>query len=377
MGKVDNLEKQEILLSCSMCEEKIKQYYNEELKICDHCFEEHHCYCGRCDEVLYNEDAEYVEYETFCEDCFLEEFNYCYSCGEVTHRDYSIWRDDVVYCEPCEPSETEDMIYNLENKETPIYSRESDTFDYNIRRLVGIEVECIIPDTESIWNPKHWRDVGDGSISAPEEYSGVEMVSTPASGDLLINTIDKLMFWKKEYNAFVNRSCGLHIHFNSIDMSPREIAHIGMVYSKFQDILKGMMPNSRQKSNWTRDFSINYNILKSINSEKDLIDNYYEYMDSHPSTDKYNEARYCGLNLHSRYYHGSIEFRLHSGTINKKKIVNWISICNIIIEKGIEISKFSKENIDAWIKLKPNTKIFGDVLEQYINKRTEKFKGER
>ena len=100
-------------------------------------------------------------------------------------------------------------------------------------------------------------------------------------------------------------------------------------------------------------------------------------MDSHPSTDKYNEARYCGLNLHSRYYHGSIEFRLHSGTINKKKIVNWISICNIIIEKGIEISKFSKENIDAWIKLKPNTKIFGDVLEQYINKRTEKFKGER
>ena len=138
-----------------------------------------------------------------------------------------------------------------------------------------------------------------------------------------------------------------------------------------------MMPNSRQSSNWCRDSEMNVNYLRRVTEEQELIDEYYETMGSYPSDDKYKDARYCGLNIHSRYYHGTIEFRLHSGTINKDKITNWISILNAIILKGIEISKFSEENFRSWLDLEPNTKIFGRRLEAYINKRTSKFIGER
>ena len=103
-------------------------------------------------------------------------------------------------------------------------------------------------------------------------------------------------------------------------------------------------------------------------------------MDSEPSTDKYNDARYCGLNIHSRYYHGSIEFRLHSGTLNKTKILNWVSILNMIIIKGVELSKMEDKQFKKWMSapyLRHMVSTFGVELCDYINKRTSKFKGER
>ena len=101
-------------------------------------------------------------------------------------------------------------------------------------------------------------------------------------------------------------------------------------------------------------------------------------MGEHPSTDKYNDARYSGLNMHSRYYHGSLEFRLHSGTLNSRKIFNWISILNVIIIKGIQLSKDSKKKVDKWLAMpiEERLEMFGIYLLEYIHERTTKFKEE-
>jgi len=136
-----------------------------------------------------------------------------------------------------------------------------------------------------------------------------------------------------------------------------------------------MMPPSRQGSRWCKDFSMNVDTLRNIDTEEELIEEYYESMNCRPSTEKYNDARYCGLNLHSRYFHGSLEFRLHSGTLSKTKIVNWIRILNAIIEKGIEIEKDSSL-VDEFLKYGEydsfvNT--IGQELITYHSKRVMKF----
>ena len=176
--------------------------------------------------------------------------------------------------------------------------------------------------------------------------------------------------------AIVNRSCGLHVHFNSLEFNARQVAMIALVYKKFEEMLKGMMPKSRQNSNWCRDMSLDYSELLSIREEQDLIDRYYEMMGSYPNTDKYNDARYCGINIHSRYFHGTIEFRLHSGTINREKITNWIKILNKIVVLGLEINTWSKDEVRKWIDKPANTlidSVFGSELCRYITKRTRKF----
>ena len=349
-------------------------------RYCQPCHDDNFYSCHSCSDSVHTDLVYFAYQNPYCEYCYYESFENCYDCEEPVDRDEVYWRSDNPYCSDCAPSDIHDMLYNLDDREPPACSREAESFEFPVRRLVGVEVECLIPHIDALDTPSFWTSTSDGSINSEEGYDGIEMVSYPASGDLLLESIDNLISWSNDIGAVVNRSCGLHVHFNSLDLTARQVAHVGIVYKYFEEILKGMMPNSRQSSNWCKDFPIPKKHLRHITEESELIEMYYDYMDSYPSTDKYNDARYCGLNIHSRYYHGSLEFRLHSGTINKTKILNWIQILNRIIDMAIDLERYTGDEYDKWIKKPPITHMvstFGVELCDYINKRTSKFKGGR
>ena len=349
-------------------------------RYCQPCHDDNFYSCHSCSDSVSTDMVYFAYQDPYCEYCYYETFENCCDCEEPVDRDDVYWRNDHAYCSSCVPDDVSTILYHLEDKEPPACSREAESFEFPVRRLVGVEVECLIPHIDALDTPSFWTSTSDGSINSEEGYDGIEMVSYPASGDLLLESIDNLIAWSNDIGAVVNRSCGLHVHFNSLDLTARQVAHVGIVYKYFEEILKGMMPNSRQSSNWCKDFPIPKNQLRYITEESELIELYYDYMDSYPSTDKYNDARYCGLNVHSRYYHGSLEFRLHSGTINKTKILNWIQILNRIIDMAIDLERYTGDEYDKWIKKPPITHMvstFGVELCDYINKRTSKFKGER
>ena len=349
-------------------------------RYCQPCHDDNFYSCHSCSDSVSTDMVYFAYQDPYCEYCYYETFENCCDCEEPVDRDDVYWRNDHAYCSSCVPDDVSTILYHLEDKEPPACSREAESFEFPVRRLVGVEVECLIPHIDALDTPSFWTSTSDGSINSEEGYDGIEMVSYPASGDLLLESIDNLMSWSNDIGAVVNRSCGLHVHFNSLDLTARQVAHVGIVYRYFEEILKGMMPNSRQSSNWCKDFPIPKKQLRHITEESELIEMYYDYMDSHPSADKYNDARYCGLNVHSRYYHGSLEFRLHSGTINKTKILNWIQILNRIIDMAIDLERYTGDEYDKWIKKPPITHMvstFGVELCDYINKRTSKFKGER
>ena len=349
-------------------------------RYCQPCHDDNFYSCHSCNESVSTDMVYFAYQDPYCEYCYYETFENCYDCEEPVDRDEVYWRNDNPYCSSCVPDDVSTILYHLEDKEPPACSREAESFEFPVRRLVGVEVECLIPHIDALDTPSFWTSTSDGSINSEEGYDGIEMVSYPASGDLLLESIDNLILWSNDIGAVVNRSCGLHVHFNSLDLTARQVAHVGIVYRYFEEILKGMMPNSRQSSNWCKDFPIPKKQLRHITEESELIEMYYDYMDSHPSTDKYNDARYCGLNIHSRYYHGSLEFRLHSGTLNRTKILNWIQILNRIIDMAIDLERYTGDEYDKWIKKPPITHMvstFGVELCDYINKRTSKFKGGR
>ena len=349
-------------------------------RYCQPCHDDNFYSCHSCSDSVSNDYVYFAYQEPYCEYCYYESFENCNDCGEPVDRDEVYWRSDNAYCSSCVPDDVDTMLWNLDDKEPPACSRKAESFEFPVRRLVGVEVECLIPHIDALDTPSFWTSTNDGSINSEEGYDGIEMVSYPASGDLLLESIDNLISWSNDIGAVVNRSCGLHVHFNSLDLTARQVAHVGIVYKYFEEILKGMMPNSRQSSNWCKDFPIPKKQLRHITEESELIEMYYDYMDSYPSAEKYNDARYCGLNIHSRYYHGSLEFRLHSGTINKTKILNWIQILNRIIDMAIDLERYTGDEYDKWIKKPPimhMVSTFGVELCDYINKRTSKFKGGR
>ena len=371
---------------CSWCDEN----YGEEIDgriLCEDCLCDDFIQCDDCSCVVENDDAHYAFGHSYCEECFYENYTYCCECSEAVYTADIFYYNGDSYCEYCyDENYRPDMTDAFVNKELPAHTRFSSNKSFPVNKLVGIEVECCISnaiDWES--SPRYWSTTSDGSIDTPSDYRGVELVSYPAQGDALGDTINRLMRWKNDrllnygdYSVYVNRSCGLHIHFNCLDYSAREVAHIGIVYKHLEGIIKRIMPPSRQESRWCQNFGdiMSYEQLRNIYSEEDLVESYYKGMGSSPSTEKYNDARYCALNLHSRYYHGTLEFRLHSGTINRTKIVNWIIILNSIIDKGIELSKFKDKEYNNWINTSNTRKmsnIFSIDIIEYMNKRMRKF----
>ena len=370
------------VISCEECMKSPALLY-EDSNMCEDCYYEKHRECCNCGEMNHVDYAIFsYRDDWYCEDCYYEYHYICNSCGDSVHSDDSHWVQDESYCYGCVPDE-DDLVDFIENKRPPSNSRVGSSLNSKMpNRLVGLEAECIIPNHTSSRTPKHWGTTYDGSINAEEDYEGIELVMIPASGDLLEEQIEELGVWCDDYEAKVNVSCGFHVHFDSTNLTAREVAHIGIVYRRAEYILKSIMPPSRQKSRWCKDFDIPLNQLRSVRAEEDLIETYYTYLDAQPSTEKYNEARYCGLNIHSRYFHGSIEFRLHSGTLNKTKIKNWIRILSHIVEEGIMLSKLSKEGYTDWKLHLDNLGLDGRIrqlvkeeeLFVYVKKREQQVK---
>jgi len=368
------------MVSCSDCEEEFEECELDD-GLCEPCIDENYSDCYSCGERHYNESDElyYVDDCTYCSDCYHDRYVYCEVCNEDVDRDEVTYNEsrEEYQCDNCYDGGYDDCVENFEcNLSLPRSTTTSKNFDkLNIHRHVGIEAECMYPhDTDSMAYPVGWQSVSDGSISADDDYYGTELVSTPANGNALDKTIHYLTNWSNEYGGAVNRSCGLHLHFNSLDLSARQVAHIAIVYTKIEDSIFSMMPPSRRGSNWCRPLGLGLVDLQSVKYEQDLVDLYYR-RDS-PSTEKYNDNRYYGLNIHSRYYHGSLEFRHHSGTLNGTKIRNWIRICNAIIEKGVRLA----DNLDGlitYINTMSNedrlSYLFSTDLIEYINKRIAKF----
>jgi len=380
----DKLEPPPVELPCcNDCGEEVGELNDSDR--CDACQEDYYT-CDACSDEIHIDEVYWSPSDTpHCDGCFGEYYAHCDRCEYLGDRDYMYWNEDrdEYLCENCDSECQANCVDNFNNNlSLPSNTRTSTTFNkLDIKRYVGIEAECQYPsDVESLSNPLGWTHCHDGSIHSDEGYSGTEMVSTPANGDSLYASITNLTQWSYNYEAKVNRSCGLHIHFNSLDLSAREIAFIGIVYKVLESSIFNMMPPSRRKSNWCKKFPINTDNLKRIakdNCEQSLVDYYYDGY--YPSTEKYNDCRYYGLNLHARYYHGTIEFRHHSGTLNKTKILNWIKICNAIIEKGIHLSKEkTPTKLNKFMYRDSNTQrqlryVLGSELLEYVNKRTTKF----
>jgi hypothetical protein len=314
--------------------------------LCMDCYESDYLSCGNCGDVMHCDEGHTTPCDSdyYCEDCRCDTFGYCEDCGEARWHD-DMYGDEGYYCEDCYSGcdeETSEFVTN--SPQIPNVSVEkSEHFNIMpINRLVGIEAECVFGDCETDEDgspialhdkPFGWREVYDGSING----NGRELISSPTNGDILHRRIKDLETWAREYDVYVNRSCGLHVHFDATDTDWRDLRAIGLVMYKVEQHLFKMLPPSRTNSNWCRKVDMGFKRLVECDNESDFVEAWYQ--DNSINREKYNDSRYHGLNIHARFYLGTIEFRYHSGTLNYEKISNWIYICNSIMETGIRLSR--------------------------------------
>jgi hypothetical protein len=184
-------------------------------------------------------------------------------------------------------------------------------------RHFGIELEFMLPRENSTALENAFREspfknylaLGtDGSVTSNDEVKGSELRICVPHGQ----ANECVEFVSKTLNKFgckVDKSCGLHVHLDARNDSAKDMFDRLLLQQK---ALFGLVPASRRNNQYC-----------GYTSSKDWRGN----------------CRYKAINslAYSRYK--TIEVRLHSGTIDSEKILNWAWLLSAIAYNTEKVSR--------------------------------------
>lgn len=191
-----------------------------------------------------------------------------------------------------------------------------------------------------------WKVTSDSSIRA-NGGRAFELVSPILEGQAGLEELAKVCQALKECGARINKSCGLHIHFDAEGFDVQTWKNLLINYAKIEDAIDAFMPTSRRANNNTYCQSMKGHeaSLQSATTVERVI----SLMGS---------SRYKKVNVHSYARHKTVEFRQHSGSVEFEKIKNWIlflhnlvvvSAHRILTETTLEsLSDFNQADIIAF-----------------------------
>lgn len=172
----------------------------------------------------------------------------------------------------------------------------------------------------------------DGSNEYSDEYR-VEFVTPPLKYDdieLLQNIIRKL----RENGAKSHSSCGIHIHVDGANHDAKSLRRLVNFMTFRQDLIYEALEIGDREYSWCK--KLNSNLLDEMKKNKNLSKEQAEQIWYSRANDgyscginheHYNQTRYHGINLHSYFAKGTVEFRLFNSTLHAGKIKAYIQFC--------------------------------------------------
>lgn len=187
------------------------------------------------------------------------------------------------------------------------------------------------------------------------EYIGAEL-NIPLQSLQSYDWLKIVCMLLKKYDATVNKSCGLHVHIETVNYSLPDYRRIFKGYNYFQQSIDSMLPQSRRSMG----LAAKLPPKSPTNLErvgKYTVVNFNYILSGHPH----------------------VEYRQHSGTIEIEKILNWVRILLILDEVCRNYNLIKSSLIvdliySAFKKTLINYQEYRDLTE-YVIKRVRKFTG--
>ena len=203
------------------------------------------------------------------------------------------------------------------------------------------ESNCYHTRTIADLAARKWKIMRDSSIEAirndgtsePLDEYRVEFVTPPLNYsdiELLQNIIRKL----RENGAKAHSSCGIHIHVDGANHTAVSLRRLVNFMTARQDLIYEALQIGDRESNWCH--KLNKTLLDAMKKDKNLTKEKAEEIWYSRANDgycggidhqHYNSTRYHGVNLHSFFTKGTVEFRLFNSTLHAGKIKAYIQFC--------------------------------------------------
>lgn len=162
---------------------------------------------------------------------------------------------------------------------------------------------------------RQWKIERDGSLNGQgiglDSTTG-EVVSPVLTGQKGIDTVKLVMKTLREVGATISPRCGLHVHVGVSDLDRAGLLRLFRTYHKRQTEIVLTVPKGRRRNGfckpWTGRIDAN-GTLDRIASDR---------------TQSRIWDKYTALNLAPLARIGTVEVRLHGGTLNGTKMETWV-----------------------------------------------------
>lgn len=229
----------------------------------------------------------------------------------------------------------------------------------NKLRAKGIEVQS---ERYNHQLRTHWKITTDSSIN-PSRGTGMEIVSPILKGADGLDQLRRVCEALKEWGGLINKSCGLHIHFDAANFQLQTWKNLYKNYITCEGTIDSMMPNSRRKNN----NSYCKSLLARLNTKSNAFRKISQSTNIEGISKQIsNRSRYCKINAESYFRHKTVEFRQHSGTIEYAKISNWILLLHGIVsysEKGRVLKTGNLDNMKAFMRTQTHNFYFNRIQD--------------
>ena len=205
-------------------------------------------------------------------------------------------------------------------------------------------------DTKKVTAPdgRVWKFMSDGSINCQRKSQGrrvaagrdysVELVSPILSYGEDIKTLQELVRLLRRAGAFTNSSCGIHIHLDGKDHSPRSIKNFINIIASKNDLFYKALEIAPQRMNYCK--KMDGILIEKLKKQKpttmaEIEDIWYDgYNESRRI--HYHNSRYHFLNLHSFFTgHHTVELRGFNSILHAGKIRSYIVLALAINNQAL------------------------------------------
>ena len=197
-----------------------------------------------------------------------------------------------------------------------------------------------------------WKATYDSSITAQKKSRGrtvqaadeykCEIVSPILTYEDMAD-LQEIIRQLRHKGAFVNSQCGIHIHVDASRYTPQTLRNLVNIIASKEDILYKALRIDPARLRWCK--KTNEKLLEAINRRKpqtmEALKDIWYAGSTRGRDEHYNDTRYHGLNLHSTFTKGTVEFRLFNSTTHAGEIKAYIQFCLAVSHQALTQKKAS------------------------------------
>ena len=197
-----------------------------------------------------------------------------------------------------------------------------------------------------------WKATFDSSIIAQKKSGGRTMraadeykceVVSPILTYEDMADLQEIIRQLRHKGAFVNSQCGIHIHVDASRYTPQTLRNLVNIIASKEDILYKALRIDPARMRWCK--KTNERLIEAINRRKpqtmEALKDIWYAGSTRGRDEHYNDTRYHGLNLHSTFTKGTVEFRLFNSTTHAGEIKAYIQFCLAVSHQALTQKKAS------------------------------------